>query len=94
MTEKKTKTEVAAKPAKKAVAPQTPVKAVKVKKMETAKGTVTLIQIASPIGREASQRATLICLGLNKIRRTKTLQDTPSIRGMIAKVKHLVEVVA
>ena len=55
--------------------------------------TVTVEQIGSPIRRPADQRATLIGLGLNRIRRRKTLEDTPSIRGMIAKVKHLVHVV-
>ena len=55
--------------------------------------TVTVMQIASPIGREGYQRATLIGLGLNKLRRTRTLEDTPSVRGMIERVKHLVEVV-
>ena len=54
--------------------------------------TVTVTQTGSPIAREASQRATLIGLGLNKIGRTKTLEDTPSVRGMIRKVRHLVEV--
>lgn len=56
------------------------------------KKTVTVTQIASPIGRPGDQRATLIGLGLNKIRRTTTLEDTPSVRGMIAKVKHLIRV--
>jgi large subunit ribosomal protein L30 len=55
--------------------------------------TVTVEQIGSPIRRPADQRATLIGLGLNRIRRRKTLEDTPSVRGMIAKVKHLVRVV-
>ena len=55
--------------------------------------TVTVEQIGSPIRRPADQLATLIGLGLNRIRRRKTLQDTPSVRGMIAKVKHLVRVV-
>jgi len=55
--------------------------------------TVTVEQTGSPIRRPAEQRATLIGLGLNKIRRRKTLPDTPSVRGMIAKVKHLVRVV-
>lgn len=63
------------------------------KKAENNGKTVTVLQIGSPIGREASQRQTLIGLGLNKIRRQKTLQDTPAVRGMIAKVKHLVQVV-
>ncbi|MCA0421417.1 MAG: 50S ribosomal protein L30, partial [Proteobacteria bacterium] len=42
---------------------------------------------------EATQRQTLIGLGLNKIRRRSTLQDTPAVRGMVEKVKHLVRVV-
>jgi large subunit ribosomal protein L30 len=54
--------------------------------------TVTVEQIGSPIRREAKQRQTLIGLGLNKIRRTATLPDTPAVRGMIEKVKHLVRV--
>ena len=56
------------------------------------KNTIIVIQKKSPIGRKSYQRKTLIGLGLNKIGRTKELEDTPSIRGMIAKVKHLVEV--
>ena len=55
--------------------------------------TVTVEQIGSPIRREAAQRQTLIGLGLNKIRRRSTLQDTPAVRGMVEKVKHLVRVV-
>ena len=55
--------------------------------------TVTVEQIGSPIRREAKQRQTLVGLGLNKINRTKTLPDTPEVRGMIEKVKHLVTVV-
>jgi large subunit ribosomal protein L30 len=55
--------------------------------------TVTVQQIGSPIRREASQRQTLVGLGLNKMRRTSILPDTPSVRGMIAKVSHLVRVV-
>lgn len=54
--------------------------------------TVTVTQIGSPIGRQAKQRGTLIGLGLNKMHRTRTLEDTPSVRGMINKVKHLVKV--
>lgn len=49
-------------------------------------------QIRSPIGRRKDQRATLIGLGLNKIRRTSELEDTPAVRGMINKVQHLVVV--
>ena len=55
--------------------------------------TITIEQTGSPIGRAPDQRATLVGLGLNKIRRRKTLEDTPAVRGMIAKVKHLVRVV-
>ena len=55
--------------------------------------TVTVEQIYSPVRRPADQRATLIGLGLNKLHRTATLEDTPSVRGMIAKVQHLVRVV-
>ena len=55
--------------------------------------TVTVMQIASPQRRPADQRATLVGLGLNRINRHSTLNDTPAIRGMIAKVAHLVRVV-
>ena len=54
---------------------------------------ITVTQIGSPIRREASQRQTLVGLKLNKLRRTSTLPDTPEVRGMIEKVKHLVTVV-
>ena len=54
--------------------------------------TIVVKQIGSPIRRPAEQRATLIGLGLNKINRTRELEDTPSVRGMISKVKHLVRV--
>jgi len=57
-----------------------------------AKNTVTVVQTRSHIGREGSQRKTLIGLGLNKIGRTSELEDTPAVRGMINKVKHLVKV--
>jgi large subunit ribosomal protein L30 len=54
---------------------------------------VTVEQIGSPIGRKKDQRATLVGLGLNRLRRRSTLEDTPSVRGMIDKVKHLVRIV-
>jgi large subunit ribosomal protein L30 len=57
------------------------------------KKTVTILQIGSPIGRPADQEATLKGLGLNKRHRQRTLEDTPSVRGMIDKVSHLVRVV-
>jgi large subunit ribosomal protein L30 len=56
------------------------------------KPTVTVTQVRSPIGRRKDQRETLIGLGLNKMRRARELEDTPAVRGMIAKVRHLVEV--
>ncbi len=55
--------------------------------------TITLEQYASPIRRQKDQRATLIGLGLNKIRKQRTLNDTPEVRGMIRKIPHLVRVV-
>jgi large subunit ribosomal protein L30 len=61
--------------------------------MATAQKTVTVEQTGSPIGRPASQRQTLIGLGLNKIGRRTSLEDTPAVRGMIAKVAHLVRVI-
>lgn len=54
--------------------------------------TVTVTQIGSPIGRTKDQEQTLVGLGLNKMHRTRTLEDTPSVRGMINKVHHLVRV--
>jgi large subunit ribosomal protein L30 len=55
--------------------------------------TITVEQIASPTRRPKDQRATLIGLGLNKIRKQSTLKDTPEVRGMIDKIPHLVRVV-
>jgi len=55
--------------------------------------TITVEQIGSPIRRPGDQRATLIGLGLNKMHRRRTLEDTPAVRGMIRKVGHLVRVV-
>ena len=54
--------------------------------------TITVTQIGSPIRREAKQRQTLIGLRLNKLHRSSTLPDTPEVRGMIQKVRHLVRV--
>ncbi|WP_119677641.1 50S ribosomal protein L30 [Indioceanicola profundi] len=56
------------------------------------KNTIVVTQIGSPIGRKSDQRATLIGLGLNKLHRTRELEDTPAVRGMIYKVQHLVRV--
>ena len=61
--------------------------------MAKAKATVTVRQTGSPIGRKPDQRQTLVGLGLNKMGRERTLEDTPAVRGMINKVSHLVEVV-
>ena len=55
--------------------------------------TVTVEQIGSPVRRPEDQRQTLVGLGLNKMNRRRTLEDTPAVRGMIAKVSHLVRVV-
>ena len=55
-------------------------------------GKIKITQIGSPIGRPNDQRETLIGLGLNKLNKTRELQDTPAIRGMVNKVSHLVRV--
>ena len=57
------------------------------------KKTLKVQQIGSPSRRHHSQRETLVGLRLNKIGRVSELEDTPSVRGMIAKVAHLVQVV-
>ena len=59
---------------------------------EAAAKTIKVTQIGSPIRRTKDQRATLVGLGLNKMNRTRELEDTPSVRGMIAKVQHMVKV--
>ncbi len=61
-------------------------------KKETSGKTVTVTQVKSAAGRLPGQRETLIGLGLNKMGRTRTLEDTPAVRGMINAVKHLVKV--
>lgn len=53
---------------------------------------VTVTQVSSPIGRDESQRRTLIGLGLNKLGRTSTLVETPDVMGMVTKVRHLLKV--
>jgi large subunit ribosomal protein L30 len=75
-------------PAKKAAAPKA-----EAKKPSHKGGTVTVRQVRSANRRPKVQEATLRGLGLGKIRRTRTLEDTPSVRGMIYAVRHLVEVV-
>jgi large subunit ribosomal protein L30 len=61
--------------------------------MMDARKSLTVVQTGSSIGRRADQEATLKGLGLNKRHRRRTLEDTPAVRGMINKVKHLVQVV-
>ena len=56
------------------------------------KKTVKVTQLGSPIGRKPGQKETLIGLGLNKRHRTRELEDTPAVRGMIRKVAHLIMV--
>jgi large subunit ribosomal protein L30 len=62
--------------------------------MSEAKKTLIVTQTGSPIGRTKDQRATLKGLGLNKMNRTSVLEDTPSVRGMLTAVHHLVRVEA
>lgn len=61
--------------------------------MADKKNTVTVEQIGSTMRRPADQKQTLIGLGLNKMNRRRTLEDTPAVRGMIRKVQHLVRIV-
>ncbi|MCK5575674.1 MAG: 50S ribosomal protein L30 [Sphingomonadales bacterium] len=58
-----------------------------------AKKTIKVQQTGSPIRRTEDQRQTLIGLGLNKMNRTRELEDTPAVRGMIRKIRHMVQVV-
>lgn len=55
--------------------------------------TIVVKQVGSPIRRPQDQRATLIGLGLNKMNKTRELEDTPSIRGMVNKISHMVEII-
>ena len=55
--------------------------------------TIVVKQIGSPIRRPAKQRATLIGLGLNKMHKTRELEDTPSVRGMVSSIRHMVEII-
>lgn len=89
---KTTKTTAAKKPAAKKTA--TAPKATTTKTTTAAKSgaTVTVKQVRSKSGHTPDQIATLVGLGLNKMNRTRTLEDTPSVRGMIRKVAHLVTV--
>lgn len=55
--------------------------------------TIVVKQIGSPIRRPAIQRETLKGLGLNKMNRTRELEDTPAVRGMVAKIPHLAVII-
>jgi len=55
--------------------------------------TIKVTQTGSPIRRPTDQRATLIGLGLNKMHKTRELEDTPAVRGMVRKISHLVEII-
>ena len=55
--------------------------------------TIVVKQIGSPIRRPAKQRATLVGLGLNKMHKTRELEDTPSVRGMVTSIPHMVEII-
>ena len=55
--------------------------------------TIVVQQIGSPIRRPEKQRKTLIGLGLNKMHKTRELEDTPSVRGKVNKIPHLVKII-
>lgn len=61
--------------------------------MADKKKTIKIKQVGSPIRRPESQRKILIGLGLNKMHRTRELEDTPAVRGMIAKIPHMVKII-
>jgi large subunit ribosomal protein L30 len=63
------------------------------KKSDAAKKTIVVKQIRSAARRPAVQTATLKGLGLNKLNRTRELEDTPSVRGMVNAISHLVVIV-
>jgi len=91
-TAKKAETKkTATKPETKTATKKPAAKKTAAKKTATGK-TVTITQTGSTIGRKAYQKKTLIGLGLNKVGRSSTLEDTPSVRGMIAAVAHLIRV--
>lgn len=86
------KAEASAAPAPKATAPKKAAAPKKAVAKKPSGKTVTVTRIGSPIGRNKKQHATLTGLGLNKANRTRVLEDTPAVRGMINKVSHLVRV--
>lgn len=92
---KKAETKAADKPAEKTAEKKEAAPA-KVSKKPASKNpsgkTIRVVQTRSPIGRQGYQRATLVGLGLNKVGKSRDMEDTPSVRGMIRKVSHLVRV--
>ena len=78
--------------AKKETKPKAPAAKKEAPKKAASGAQLKVTQMVGSIAREHSQRSTLIGLGLNKRHRSRVLQDTPEIRGMINKVKHLVKV--
>lgn len=79
-------------PAVKKVAPAKEATAKPTAKKAASGGQLKVTQIGSPIARHESQRATLVGLGLNKMHRSRVLEDTPNVRGMVRKVHHLVKI--
>ena len=63
-----------------------------IKEKKLPQSTIRVKQIGSPIGRKPVQRKTLIGLGLNRMHRVREIEDTPSTRGMVAKISHLVRI--
>jgi large subunit ribosomal protein L30 len=61
-------------------------------KISQGAGVLTITQVKSAIGRKPGQKETLVGLGLNKLHKTSTLEDTPAIRGMVDKVSHLLKI--
>ena len=98
-SETKAKPKTGKPPAAKSEAPAKAAKTIKVKpaakapsKAKDADGQIKVTQVIGSIARRHDQEATLIGLGLNKRHRSKVLENTPSVRGMVYKVRHLVKV--
>lgn len=64
----------------------------KMNKVDQGASVITVTQVKSAIGRKPGQKETLVGLGLNKLHKTSTLEDTPAIRGMVDKVSHLLKI--
>jgi len=89
---KKPAAEAAAAPAAPTPAPAAKAKVAVPKPKRVPEKTVKVTQVRSPAGRYAYQRATLRGLGLDRINRSSVLEDTPAVRGMIERVRHLVRI--